>query len=517
MMRRIYHYGKVIVALSAVIALLLPAGAAHSETLPSGKEEVVYGLLNLDGSVNSLYVVNILEGGEITDYGSYSEIRNMTSTEPMTVDGDKITINTTADKLYYQGKLYSKDIPWSIKVQYFLDGAELTGPELAGKSGELRIAVLVSQNPAVNPDFYDGFALQVSFTMDTMLCDNITAENATIAEAGRNKQLNFTVLPGEGAELEVTALVHDFEMEPINISGIKLNLGINFDETEFTDQISQLTTAIEGLDTGAGELLDGVKQLSEGMTSYVEGLKEFKDGLVQLDSGVSGLKEGAQALDYGISELTKQNAELLGGATAIRQASFDAVNAQLAAMELGLPVLTLKNYSTVLSGIPELATVKTQLDGVVQFTEGLVSYTEAVSQLGEGASALSKGTKELKSGTAVFASSAKELYDAGVALNTAVGELRDGLASYKEGTKQMKEGTSGINSDIENQINGILDSISGNGSEIVSFVSEKNRKVSAVQFVMKTEAIKLPEVETIAPKPKKLSFWQKLLRLFGLY
>ena len=517
MRRRAGRYLRIIAAFSTVITLLLPTGAARAEATPTQKEEVVYGMLGLDGSVKSLYVVNILKGGEVTDYGNYSEIRNMTSTETLHLDGDRITVNTAAAKLYYQGKLISQNLPWSITIRYFLDGEELTGPELAGKSGELRIAVSITQNQAVDPSFYEGFALQLSITLDTLLCDNIVADGATIAEAGRNKQLSFTVLPGEGAKLQVTASVHDFEMEPISINGIRLNLGISFDETVFTNQISQLIAAIEGVDDGAGELLDGVRQLSEGMASYVEGLKEFKDGIVQLDSGVDGLKEGAQALDKGLLELSKQNTELIAGASAIRQTFFDTVNAQISAMELGLPVLTPKNYSLILSGIPELATVKNQLDNIVKFTEGLIGYTEAVSQLGEGASALSKGATELKSGSAVLATSAKELYDAAVTLNTAVGEVRDGLAAYKEGTKMIRDGTSGLNSEVENQINGILDSISGNGSKLVSFVSEKNTEVMAVQFVMKTEAIRLLKVETLAPKPKKLNFWQKLLRLFGLY
>ncbi len=506
-----------ITAIAAVITLLLPTGTVAAADTPSRKEEVVYGLLDHNGGVNNIYVVNILEGGEITDYGSYSELRNMTSTEPINQEGDLIRVNTASDKLYYQGTLKTKEIPWDISIRYYLNGAELTGSELAGKSGELRIGISVTQNREINQVFYESYALQISLTLDTKLYSSIKAEGATIAEAGRNKQINFTVLPGMGAELAVTASVHELELEPIMINGIRLNLGLSFNETEFTGQIAQLTEAIKELDQGAEELLGGVTELSTGMEAYVEGLKEFKEGLSELDLGVSGLKEGAASLSAGLTELSKQNITLVGGATMIRQAAFEAVNTQLSSMGLGLPALTPQNYEKLLSGIPDLADLKDQLDGVVQFTEGVISYTEAVNQLEGGASDLADGTAKLKSSTTVLASSAKELYDAGVSLNTAIGKLRDGLTAYRNGTGEMAEGTSGIDTELENQINNILDRISGSGSEVVSFVSSKNTKVSAVQFVLKTEAIRLPEPEVIVQKTKKLNFWQKLLRLFGLY
>ena len=508
---------KTLAAFAAVIALLIPAGTTAAAEVPSPKEEVVYGLLNHEGGVKNIYVVNIIQGAEIVDYGSYSEIRNMTSREPLYMEGDLIKGHTTADKLYYQGTLKSKELPWDFKVSYSLDGKELSGPKLVGKSGELELRISVKENPQISNSFFDSYALQIIVTLDTKLCENIRAEGATIAEAGRNKQLNFTVLPGEGADLKVNATVRDFKMEPISMNGIRLNLGLDLDEADFKDQISQLTEALKKLDSGAGELLSGVDELAEGMEAYVKGLEDFKTGLSGLDTGIGDLKEGASALSSGLAELAGQNEALMGGANALKQAAFDAVNTQLEAMGLGNTRLTPENYRQILSAIPSLAAVKQQLDGVIEFTEGLKSYTEGVNQLKAGASDLADGVSELKTGSSALASSAKDLYDAGVTLNAAIGKLRDGLAAYKDGTGQLLEGTSGYDEEIEKQIKGILDRVSGSTSGISSFVSPKNTKVSAVQFVMKTEAIRPAEVVTVAEKPKKLNFWQKLLRLFGLY
>jgi len=510
-MKKILSFLLVFVLLTTSNILVL------AETPPSPKEEVVYGLLNLDGSINDLYVVNIFKGGSITDYGNYSDLRNMTTSEKIIQNGDQITINTTANKFYYQGTLENMALPWDINIKYFLNDKEIDGTELAGKNGKLKIAMSVKQNKKINSTFFDKYALQIALSLDNKLSDDIKTENATIAEAGGKKQLAYTILPGNSMDITVTADVKDFEMDAITINGIKLALGIDVDSDEFTGQISELTDAIKELDDGAGELLDGLNQLSSGMQKYIDGMKAFKDGLGELADGADALNTGATALKNGLFEITKQNDSLINGALAIQQATFDSVNGKLAEMGLGLPVLTPENYSAILTPIPNLTPIKEQLDGIVQFTQGLKGYTDGVAQLGKGASDLAEGTSEFKSSSSIIASSANELYNAAVELNSGIKKLQEGLASYKVGTGQLRSGTSGMDSEINNKIDELLGGISGNSDQVISFVSEKNTNVSAVQFVLKTDSITIPEpIKVAVEEPIQLNFWEKLLKLFGL-
>jgi putative membrane protein len=484
---------------------------------PSQKEEVVYGILNLDGTLNNLYVVNIFNGGAITDYGNYTDIRNMTTSEKLNQSGDVITINTEAHKFYYQGALDNKELPWDISIKYFLDDKEISAAELGGKSGKLKITISVKQNPNVISTFYDNYALQISLSLDNKLCSNIIAESATLAEAGSKKQIAYTVLPASGIDAAVTADVRDFEMDAISINGIRLALGITVDSDEFTAELEELTDAIKALDGGAGELFNGLNQLSIGMQKYIDGMKAFKEGLGELTAGAYILNTGAASLRDGLLELSKQSAPLINGALAIQQATFASVNEKLSSMGLGLPVLTPENYSAVLSPIPDFAPLRAQLDGAVQFTEGLKGYVGGVAQLGQGAEELAQGTAEFKASSALIVSSANELYSAGIELNAGIKKLREGLASYKNGTKQLKNGTSKMGNEIDNKIEEMLSSISGKGDKVVSFVSEKNTNVTAVQFVLKTDSINLPKApRAVSQKPVEPSFWQKLLRLFRL-
>ena len=139
-----------IVLLGTMIASPIPAHAAETA---GGKEEVVYVMTDAEGNVESVNVVNIFGKGEVTDYGDYSSVKMLTSTEPITQDGDKITFSTQKEKVYYQGTLENAQIPWKIDINYKLDGREVSPEELAGQSGALEIHVLSPENiPAATAD-----------------------------------------------------------------------------------------------------------------------------------------------------------------------------------------------------------------------------------------------------------------------------------------------------------------------------------------------------------------------------
>lgn len=504
---------SVILILTLMSAIFL---TVFADEISSQKDEVVYGILNLDGSAKDIYVVNIFEDNNIVDYGNYKKVRNMTTSEEIVQKGDRISISTSANRLYYEGVIEKQELPWNIGIEYKLDGKKMSGTELAGKSGALEIEIAVDKNPKVNSIFFDNYTLQIALSLDTKLANNIKSDNATVAEAGSKKQLMYTILPGQGANILVAADVRDFETEAITINGIRMNLDMIIDEGEFSDKISQLIGAIKELDNGAGGLLEGVGELSAGMNKYVEGLKAFKNGLSELGAGVGELDQGAKSISAGLSELSDKKGPLLQGASMIQGIAFNEMNERLSVMNLGLPPLTPENYEHILKDIPELASIRTQLDGIVQFTGGLRDYTNGVTELSLGALELAKGTTELNSSVSEIPKLANELYNGGAELNSAIKKLKEGLAEYKQGTNRLRNSTSNIDVEINNAIDEIMGSISGDGDEVVSFVSDKNTNVSSVQFVMKTDEIKVPEVDTIQKEPEKLSFWEKLLNLFKL-
>ncbi|NLO47334.1 MAG: hypothetical protein GX111_03290 [Clostridiales bacterium] len=509
---------KKITIAATVIALLisLSSVAAVAPNIPP-KEEVVYGILNYDGNVEEIYVVNSFRGGDITDYGTYSSVLNLNTADAITKNGDEITIQSSADKLYYQGTLVSTELPWNIEIRYMLNGAQISGAELGGKSGELEIKIAVTRNPNVNRFFFDNYALQIGVTLDTDLCGKIETKDATVASAGTDKQLSYTVLPGNDADISIKTDVRDFEMDALSINGIRLSMTMNFDTTQLLGDMNELIGAIAGLDDGAGELQAGAAELTDGMKTYVSGLLEFSGGMAKLNLGVGDLSNGAASLSDGLNELTAQNEALQIGAQDILQSAFDAVNQQLALAGMENMVLTPENYKAALENNPMLADALARLDGAVRFSQGLTEYTNAVAQLGAGAAELKDGIDELKYSVSALSYSANELYKAGSDIGDAMAKLRDGLSAYKDGTSELNAGLSGMDEVMNRKIDDILKPLTGNGEPAVSFVSEKNTGVTAVQFVLKTAAIEKPAAGVPPqPEPAPLNFWQKLLRLFGI-
>lgn len=139
--------------LAGVLAFSSPVAAAAAEPA-SAKEEAVYAMLNADGTINGMYVVNIFDqSGSIVDYGDYSAVRNMTSDDKITQNGNKITVTNTGQELYYEGTLQKPELPWNIAIKYELDGKEYSADQIAGKSGALTIRMRITQNESCNETF----------------------------------------------------------------------------------------------------------------------------------------------------------------------------------------------------------------------------------------------------------------------------------------------------------------------------------------------------------------------------
>ena len=338
---------SVLLIASLIIGVMPFSAFAASENTP--KEEVVYINLNADGSVKEINVVNIFnldKDGQIIDYGKYENLRNMTTTDKIGYSGETVTIDAKAGKLYYEGKLDSNVMPWNIAIRYYMDGKEYKASDIAGKSGNLKITMKITENTNCIGNFFEGYALQASVTLDTEKCSNIKADGATVANVGSNKQLTYTILPNKGADIEITAKATDFEMSAIAINGIKLNLAIDIDDAEIQSKIDEIIGAVNDLNEGAGKLKDGAEELYDGTTL-------LKDKVGELYTGVGALNSGTAELYNGLSAITAKNKELLDGAyeafKGLCSASQTMLNAELTKNGLQTVTLTPETYATVLT------------------------------------------------------------------------------------------------------------------------------------------------------------------------
>ena len=350
------------ICLSALLAVGAAAPALAKEAEPSEKEEVIYATLNGDGSLRNTYVVNSFSGGNITDYGSYTSVKILNTNDPIQQNGDTITFSTSAQKAYYQGELADAELPWNISLRYYLDGNEYSAEEIAGKSGKLEIRFQIADNTACSGTFFQDYALQATFTLDTERCSNISAPDATIASVGSDKQLTYTVLPGKDMDTTITADVSDFEMGAVSINGIHLNLHVEVDDAELKSQVSELIDAVEQLDNGAVELSGGSSELLGGSSALKDGASSLQSGITSLDEGVVTLQNGLAVVQNGLESLNTQSDTLTTGSSKFKAA-----------------------LATIQTAVNSISVTNTDL---TMLTEASAQIKQAINSLYDGAATL---------------------------------------------------------------------------------------------------------------------------------
>lgn len=432
---------KRILALTLAGTLLLSQGAAitYADTVPTPKEEVVYANLAHDGSLSDVHVVNSFDGGSITDYGVYSSVRNMTTTDEIKQSGDMITIQTDADKIYYQGDLESANIPWEVELRYFLDGHERAAEEIAGATGHLRIEMDITQNKGCPSNFWEGYAINMTIKLDADRCENIVAEGANIANAGSNKQLTYIILPGQGADLTIEADVNDFEMESIAMNGINLQLNIDLDATPLAGKLAELENGAAALDKGAETVETGAKEVKDGSVKVKNGATSMKSGVDELFAGIAKIQDGINQLDDKSGELTEGSSTVyealktINDALAGVEASADDVDklteastkvndgigqivGGLEEMNEGIDTFYTKLEEGGLSGIDELLRYHEMISGFISISDTQRELYQVYQDNGGGmtggnAAAQEATMKRLEELANAGDKEAKELYD----------------------------------------------------------------------------------------------------------
>lgn len=263
-----------------------------------------------------------------------------------------------------------------------------------------------------------------------------------------------------------------------------------------TGDLSQLTENIQALTEGARQLETGLEQMNQGLTS--------------METQTASLPAGAEGIDSllkGFEELTARNQTLEEGGEALKSSS-SALNQGAEEVSSGITRLN--------SGISALAQGAQQLDAGLEELEengadlqtGSSSLTEGTQALLEGLTQLQDGVNTLSSGASVFETGISSLAEGAQALDEGAGEM-------KEGTGEFKTETADIDTEIENKVEEMVQEFSGEDYVPVSFVSEKNTNVEAVQFAFQTDPIQIEEEESREEAPEETTgFWEKIRGLF---
>ncbi|WP_413375927.1 YhgE/Pip domain-containing protein [Alkalihalobacillus sp. 1P02AB] len=451
----------------------------------ASKDEVVYANLQASGEVHNVYVVNYLnvtKAGIVEDYGSYSDVTNLTDLSKITQERDKLVIDAPEGPFYYQGNMGEQvELPWKFLLTYKIDGKDIEPEELVGKDGLVEIIIETKANAQVDPAFFENYLLQITLNLSEEKFQNIKAPDATIANAGKNKQVTFTVMPEKEAELTVQADVLDFEFEGVEIAAVPSSMSIDLPDTqEMTGDISTLSSAIGELHDGVGELKDGVNELSNGMVQLSDGSKEFKGGMSEVAKGGGELVAASELMNEALKTISQS---VNGDMDELALDDWQALEEGLAEISTGLEevsegLLVLSEHYTIayntlddtMNAIPQAEITEEEIallyrsDADKEIIQKLIdSYSAAQTAKGtylavkEGFDAVAPTLQEVSSGTnemgthlkliAEGLSSSLENVDIADAMQqlkigltevaTHYGELHSGISSYTKGIRQL--------------------------------------------------------------------------------
>jgi X-X-X-Leu-X-X-Gly heptad repeat protein len=552
-------------------AISLREESVQTDTPASGEKiEVIYANLDAAGLVQEINVVNMFQlqqAGRITDYGDYAAVQNLTNTKALTQSEDCVSIDAAPGDFYYQGTMNQLDLPWIFAVEYGLDDVAITPLDLAGREGRLELSICSKKNEAVDARFYDNFMLQITVTLDTEKCRNIVADKATEAQAGKDKMLTYTVMPGSDADIVLTADVTDFSMVGIDVAAVPFSLPFD------VEGLSDMTEGLVLLSDAVRQLDDGVLQLKEGSAAFRQGMDTLNGGGAQLVEGSAAIETGLETIagalsgEFGDFEFDWSTldrlpdimddlaATLLGLSDSVSnmKGSMDRIDDAMAAIPDG--ALSAQEMEALYQNNPDLKGLIDQLYG--GYTAGqqaktiyggetttinqsladldsMVGEFETIAgqltlmasllrnalesgELDEMLAELSTGIDSLSQGYGLFHEGLVQ-YTGGVSqLTEGYHALDDGIRQLHDGTSRLNNATGNLPEEIELQMGDFGAVLAGDEYEPASFVSSKNENVSAVQFVLKLAGITAPEQQQEVADSEEIStsFLERFAALFN--
>src|SRR5699024_4721766 len=128
------------------------------------------------------------------------------------------------------------------------------------------------------------------------------------------------------------------------------------------------------------------------------------------------------------------------------------------------------------------------------FHDGLVSYTGGLNSLATSYTKLDNGVQELSSGTS---------------------DLDRGVKELQDGTNELQQSTSDLPNQMQSELEELMEEFDFSDFKPKSFVSNENKNVNVVQFVLKTEQIEMEEPDTTdGAEVEEKGFWDRFLDLF---
>lgn len=277
-----HKFRRLTSAALALLCVLPQAAQAAAPTIQT--DEAVYINLDYYGTPENTRIVKgvSLNGHtEFTDYGSYSDVYNMSTLDEPTLSDGEVSWALADDGLqrfYYEcvpDTNTTIQLPWNFDVSYKLNGVPVEAGKCAGANGLIEMNIHAMPNDAAGEYYKNNMMLVCATGIDMSKALSIDAPGAQVQSIGTYKVVMFMGLPGEESTFTVRIGSEAFEsmglilfMAPATLS----SLDILSDMRDIKDRLG-----------------NSEDSLYEGLSSMLDSMQSMKSGLGALSSGISGI------------------------------------------------------------------------------------------------------------------------------------------------------------------------------------------------------------------------------------
>lgn len=562
---------KKIIATSLVIACsFMPVS-----TLALAKEETVYGKLNSDGSVKTLFVnehlVNTEQLDSIEDYSDLEDIININSDSTYQRKDHLLTWDSKGKDIFYQGKT-TKQIPVTIEITYRLNGEEIELQNLIGKKGHVEISLKYKNQDAhsvkINgrkETLYTPFVVAMTTMIPSTNNSNIKVSNGKVVDNGNGYMIVGLSSPGlyeslsleEFKALDRVDISYDTEkFELASIYSVMTPKLIDSSDLDIFEKLGSLYGNIGKLQNSMNQIEEGSKTVLQGLTTIGDGANQIASNLQVVLEKLEEIKNGAVSIEEGLTQILNQltvvkesltgseNLEKLSKMQALIQQNEQTITSlqgKLKELKEAYDSYSLENiiYEDLLATNLELYQVKYNYEHNYDANLRLLTL-------------LTTNNEALKTSLETLETSSHTISSLVDTLNGYLVKLEEGASKLSNGTNALKEGVSLLNSKMNELVNGT--SVLANGmttldSGIVTFnqegiqtltgisvkISRLSSKIEALmklgnnyqtvslsqkgveentKFILVVDGVKAPKEENKVKEVKKTTFIDRIKNLF---